>query len=156
MKKYNTGNPISSEVMRDIDDFHHHVDCVNPGFTTDKYLAVKWVKGGRTYPELDCFGIINEIRRDLSLPLWPEFSGVTKDDDGLHREAVSLMCDLVRCEAEEGAGIACYSGTMVAHVGIVVKVAGILYAAESNPGRNVTFTPLSRFIRRFVKVEFWK
>ena len=34
-------------------------------FNSDKYLSVKWLKGGRIYPELDCFGIINEIRGDL-------------------------------------------------------------------------------------------
>ncbi|HBQ1498968.1 TPA: nitrite transporter, partial [Klebsiella pneumoniae] len=28
--------------------------------------------------------------------------------------------------------------------------------AECNPGMNVTFLPLPRFKRRFVKVEFWQ
>ncbi len=51
-------------------------------FHSDKYLSVKWLKGGRVYPELDCFGIINEIRGDLLSPLWPDFSGVTKDEGG--------------------------------------------------------------------------
>ncbi len=50
-------------------------------FNSDKYFSVKWLKGGRIYPELDCFGIINEIRCDLLLPLWPDFSGVTKDGE---------------------------------------------------------------------------
>jgi hypothetical protein len=40
---------------------------------------------------LDCFGIINEIRGDLLLPLWPDFSGVTKDEGGLDREARKFM-----------------------------------------------------------------
>jgi hypothetical protein len=60
-------------------------------FHSDKYLSVKWLKGGRVYPELDCFGIINEIRGDLLLPLWPDFSGVTKDEGGLDREARKFM-----------------------------------------------------------------
>lgn len=34
-------------------------------FNPDKYLSVVWQKGGRTYPELDCFGIVNEVRKDL-------------------------------------------------------------------------------------------
>lgn len=33
-------------------------------FNPDKYLSVKWLKGGRVYPELDCFGVLNEVRRD--------------------------------------------------------------------------------------------
>ncbi|MGY8212262.1 nitrite transporter, partial [Klebsiella pneumoniae] len=54
-------------------------------FNPDKYRSVKWQKGGRAYPLLDCFGIVNEIRRDLNLPVWPDFAGVTKDDGGLDR-----------------------------------------------------------------------
>lgn len=49
-------------------------------FNTDKYRSVEWQKGGRAFPSLDCFGIVNEIRRDLALAPWPEFAGITKDD----------------------------------------------------------------------------
>ncbi|AFE60778.1 hypothetical protein Q7S_23081 (plasmid) [Rahnella aquatilis HX2] len=121
----------------------------------DKYLSVTWLKGGRLYPNLDCFGIVNEIRRDLGLPVWPEFAGVTKDDHGLDKSARELMMGLRRCSPTEGAGIACYSGSLVTHVAIVVKIDGVLHAAECNPRMNVTFLPLTRFSRRFVKVEFW-
>ncbi|MDI3359786.1 nitrite transporter [Lelliottia sp. V89_10] len=121
----------------------------------NKYLSVKWLKGGRSYPELDCFGIVNEIRRDMDLPEWPDFAGVTKDENGLDHEARKLMVRLRQCEPQEGAGIACYSGSVVTHVGIVVCIDGQLVAAECNPKTNVTFLPLARFIRRFAKVEFW-
>lgn len=124
-------------------------------FNPDKYLSVTWLKGGRTYPNLDCFGIVNEIRRDLNLEEWPDFAGVTKDDGGLNREARRLMLSLKKGEAQEGAGVACYSGSTVTHVGIVVDIGGQLHVAECNPNTNVTFLPLSRFKRRFVKVEFW-
>lgn len=40
-------------------------------FNADKYCSVTWLKGGRVYPQLDCFGIVNEIRRDLKLPSGP-------------------------------------------------------------------------------------
>lgn len=125
-------------------------------FNPDKYRSVTWQKGGRVYPELDCFGIVNEIRRDLGLHEWPEFAGVTKDDEGLDREARRLMVSLERTEPSEGAGVACYSGSMVTHVAIVVAIAGVLHVAECNPKSNVTFLPLSRFVRRFIKVEFWQ
>ncbi|EPY4690991.1 TPA: nitrite transporter [Klebsiella pneumoniae] len=125
-------------------------------FNPDKYRSVKWQKGGRAYPLLDCFGIVNEIRSDLGLPEWPDFAGVTKDGGGLDREARKLMLSLKRCDPCEGAGVACYSGSTVSHVGIVVMLDNQLQVAECNPGTNVTFLPLPRFKRRFVKVEFWQ
>ncbi|HHQ6553298.1 TPA: nitrite transporter [Serratia fonticola] len=125
-------------------------------FNPDKYRSVVWLKGGRTYPELDCFGIVNEIRRDLGMTEWPDFAGVTKDGGGLDREARKLMPSLRRCEPCEGAGVSCYSGSVVTHVGVVVSIGGQLHVAECNPKSNVTFLPLSRFERRFVKVEYYQ
>ncbi|QFH50425.1 nitrite transporter [Leclercia adecarboxylata] len=125
-------------------------------FNPDKYRSVEWQKGGRAYPSLDCFGIVNEIRRDLGLKPWPEFAGITKDDNGLDREARGLMADLQRCAPAPGAGIACYSGSVVTHVAIVVEMDGVLHAAECNPRTNVTFLPLSRFARRFIRVEYYQ
>ncbi|MFA1231438.1 nitrite transporter, partial [Klebsiella pneumoniae] len=100
----------------------------------DKYRSVTWLKGGRVHPQLDCFGIVNEIRRDLGLPEWPDFAGVTKEGGGLDREARKLMLTLKRCEPCEGAGVACYSGSTVSHVGIVVMLDNQLQVAECNPG----------------------
>lgn len=125
-------------------------------FNPDKYRSVVWQKGGRVHPELDCFGIVNEIRRDLGLTEWPDFAGVTKDDNGLDREARGLIQSLESCDPCAGAGVACYSGSTVTHVGIVVEINGLLHVAECNPKTNVTFLPLGRFKRRFVKLEFWR
>ncbi|WP_278496125.1 nitrite transporter [Pantoea vagans] len=124
-------------------------------FNPEKYLSAVWLEGGRAFPEIDCFGLINEIRYDMGLSRWPEFAGVTKSDDGLHREALNLMKTLTRCEAQAGAGVACYTGSLVTHVAIVVSIDNMLFVAECNPKFNVTFMPLARFIRRYVKVEFW-
>lgn len=121
-----------------------------------KYLSVRWHKGGRAYPHLDCFGIVNEIRGDLGLPRFPDFAGVTKDDGGLNREAIAYTPNLTRCEPKSGALALCYSGSVVTHVAVMVEIDGLLLAAESNPKTNVTFLPLSRFLRKFVKVEFYQ
>ncbi|MCB4843331.1 nitrite transporter, partial [Providencia rettgeri] len=59
-------------------------------FNIDKYRSVTWQKGGRAYPHLDCYGIVHEIRQDLGLPNWPVFEGVTKDNNGLDKEAKLL------------------------------------------------------------------
>lgn len=125
-------------------------------FDPDKYLSVTWQKGGRVYPQLDCFGIVNEIRGDLGLPKFPDFAGVTKDDSGLDREAKAYMPNLQPCEPQNGSLALCYSGSMVTHVAIAVEMNGQLLVAECNPKINVTFLPVSRFMRRFVKVEFYQ
>ncbi|EFO3132952.1 formate/nitrite family of transporter [Escherichia coli] len=66
------------------------------------------------------------------------------------------LCSSIIDRASASAGAACYSGSTVTHVGVVVEINGQLHVAECNPGMNVTFLPVSRFKRRFVKVEFWK
>lgn len=125
-------------------------------FDPDKYLSVTWQKGGRVFPLLDCFGIVNEIRTDLDMPKFPDFAGVTKDDGGLNREAQAYMPNLTPCQPQPGALAMCYSGGMVTHVAVAVEVDGQLLVAECNPKNNVTFLPLSRFLRKFVKVEFYQ
>lgn len=125
-------------------------------FNPDKYLSVVWQKGGRVYPELDCFGVVNEVRKDLGMPEWPDFAGVTKDGGGLNREARKLMLSLQRCEPCEGAGVACYSGSTVTHVGVVVNIDGELHVVDCNEKSNVSVRPVARFRRQYVKVEFWK
>lgn len=125
-------------------------------FNIDKYRSVTWQKGGRVYPNLDCYGIVHEVRKDLSLNEWPIFEGVTKDDNGLDKEAKLLVKTVTRCEPIQGAVAACYVSSMITHVGIVVNINGLLHVVECNPRSNVTILPLSRFERRFSNVEYYQ
>ena len=127
-------------------------------FNLDKYRSVIWRKGGREFPFLDCYGVINEIRRDLKLAPWPELNGVTIDDNGLDAACHHLVSTgtLQCCEPAPGVAIACYAGSVVTHVAIVVSIDGQLRAVECNPGMNVSSWPLARFVRRFLKVEFYQ
>ena len=110
-------------------------------FNPDKYRSVTWLKGGRVYPQLDCFGIVNEIRRDLNLPVWPDFAGVTKDDGGLDREARRMMLTLERCEPCEGAGVACYSGSTVTQAFVTFRSCTLAmpFSLRYNLSLTVTF-----------------
>ncbi|MEH4049481.1 nitrite transporter [Klebsiella pneumoniae] len=121
----------------------------------DKYLTVRWQMGGRTFPVLDCYGIVHEVRRDLGLPEWPAFEGVIKDGDEMHI-AYNFRQNVVRCEPCPGAVAACYMGGVIGHLGIVVELSGLLYVMECNPRRNVTILPLARFERQFLKVEYYQ
>ncbi|EWC39050.1 hypothetical protein [Stutzerimonas stutzeri] len=121
-----------------------------------KYLDGRYLEGGRVWPEIDCYGIVLEVRRDLGLPDWPDWAGVTKAEDGLHHAGAKQAREAELCEPQEGAVAACYSGSLLTHVAVVVERDGLLYAVECNPRRNVTCLPLRRFERRFVRVEYYR
>lgn len=119
----------------------------------EKYLEVVWVSGGRQFPELDCYGVVNEVRRDLGLPPWDEYPGATRDDLAELAQAATLQhagSDLV-----EGAVAFCYEGSVVTHVAVLVEVDGRMCTLECNEDRNVTVLPVSRFERRFNRVEYY-
>ncbi len=119
----------------------------------EKYLDVVWVSGGRQFPELDCYGVVNEVRRDLGLPLWDEHVGATREElPDLARAATVQQAgsDLV-----EGAVAFCYEGSMVTHVAVLVMADGRMSALECNETHNVTVIPVSRFERRFNRVEYY-
>ncbi|MGC5620421.1 hypothetical protein [Enterococcus faecalis] len=122
----------------------------------NKYLDGRYVEGGRVWPEIDCYGIVLEVRRDLGLPDWPEWAGVTKAGNGLHHAGMQQAREVEPCEPQAGAVAACYSGSLLTHVAVVVDCDGLLHALECNPRRNVTCLPLRRFERRFVRVEYYR
>ena len=122
----------------------------------DKYLSVTWQMGGRVFPILDCYGLVHEVRRDLGLSDWPAFEGVIKEGDEMHAACSGFRGTVTQCEATEGAVAACYRGKMIIHLGIVVRLNGLLHVIESNPKKNVTILPLRRFERQYARVEYYQ
>lgn len=126
---------------------------MNQPFDLDKYTEVEWVSGGRDYPQLDCYGVVNEVRRDLGLAEWPEYAGAERDD--LDELAAEAKKERQGSELVQGAVAFCYEGSVVVHVAVLVSVDGRMCALECNPEHNVTVMPVSRLERRFVKVEYY-
>lgn len=122
-----------------------------------KYIEdVRWQKGGRVWPNLDCYGIVTAVREHLGLERWPSWDGVTKDDDGLDRAGNEFVRTRERCEPEDGALACCYTASMMTHVGVVVETASGLCVMECNPEIGVTCMPVRRFVRRWLRVEFYR
>ena len=125
-------------------------------FSPDKFVQSR-LKGGRVYPQLDCFGIVNEIRRDLCMPLWPGFCrghqrrrrtrpGSAPDDafpESVVNPAKGRGGLLFRVDRHPCGDCGQYRWPAAC-------------GGMQSPGTNVTFLPLPRFKRRFVKVEFWR
>lgn len=123
----------------------------------DKYTFGRHVEGGRLWPEVDCYGLVLEVRRDLGLPAWPEWSEMRKADGSFVRACEEMIQRYVTpcapCHAAVAAG---YRGSVQDHVGIVIEINGMLEVLEINPRRNVSITPIRRFERRFVRVEYYR
>jgi cell wall-associated NlpC family hydrolase len=120
-----------------------------------KYLDGIWVEGGRSWPEIDCYGLVLEVRRGMGLPEWPEW-GEARQGDSMQAAGDELTRERERCQPEPGAVAMCYRGSMLTHVAVVVEADGVLQVLECNSGSNVRLTPLPRFCRRFVRVEFYR
>ncbi|WVM92629.1 nitrite transporter [Halopseudomonas pachastrellae] len=109
------------------------------------------------WPQIDCYGLVLLVRRDLGLPDWPEWGGVTKKDDGLHNVGTEFVRKLERCEPQPGAVACCYAGGLMIHVAVVVvECDGLQHSLEINARRGTTCLPLRRFERRFVRVEYYR
>lgn len=121
-----------------------------------KYLSGRYVEGGRTWPDVDCYGIVLEVRKDIGLPDWPSWDGVTKHNGAMHDAGMEQKHEVQRCDPEHGAVAACFQGSMLAHVAVIVEINGMLHAIESNPKHNITCLPLRRFERRFLRVEYYR
>ncbi|MGW6163653.1 hypothetical protein, partial [Bacillus altitudinis] len=80
----------------------------------EKYLDVRWVRGGRAFPELDCYGVVNEVRRDLGLEAWPEYAGATVVQ--LPELAAGAATERSGSDMRQGAVAFCYQGSVVEHV----------------------------------------
>ncbi|WP_447801184.1 nitrite transporter [Pseudomonas kilonensis] len=122
----------------------------------NKYLAGKYLEGGRVWPKVDCYGLVLEVRRDLGLPDWPEWENIRSGDGSMVEVAGKWFPTLTPCEPEEGALIALYQGSEMRHVGVVVRCNGSLEALEITIKQKVICLPLHRLKRRFVRVEYYK
>lgn len=117
---------------------------------------VKWEKGGRVWPNLDCYGIVMAVRDRLGLERWRSWDGVTKDDGGLHEAGTGFVATREMCEPEPGALACCYKASLMDHVGVVVETEEGLCVMECSPNQGVICMPVRRFKRRWLRVEFYR
>lgn len=122
----------------------------------DKYLQGRWVEGGRDWPLVDCYGLVLEVRRDFGFPDWPEWGHARRGDGSMHEVGSEFVRTLEPCEPAPGVLVACYTGSLMTHVAVVVDDNGILSGLEINEGTGVTCRPLRRLHRLFVKVEYYR
>lgn len=120
-----------------------------------KYREIVWFDGGRDFPYLDCYGLVLEFRKDLGLPTWPDYRGVTKHRNQFDQEAREFIRTRRKTEPESGAmGLVTRAG-VINHAVVCFEFAGLLYVAECNPVSNMTISTVSDFMRKNKNTEWW-
>ncbi|HCA25264.1 MAG TPA: nitrite transporter [Pseudomonas sp.] len=120
-----------------------------------KYTRGVYVEGGRVWPQVDCYSMVLEVRRDMGLPDWPDWPGTQKAAGEMAAVADGFLPCLHPCEPHPGAMVVCYEGRCVSHCGVIVEVAGMLEVLDIRSRSGVKCLPLSRFVRAFNRVEFY-
>jgi len=122
----------------------------------EKYLHGKYVECGREWPNVDCYGIVLKVREDLNLPAWPSWENAKKDDGTMDSAWADFVKTLEKCAPQVGCIAACYKGSLMRHVAIVVDFNGVLSALEISLNTGVICLPIRRLERRFKRVEYYR
>lgn len=122
-----------------------------------KYLTAKYVDGGRTHSEMDCWQLVRLARHEeLGLPLLPEYGHLRNDNPRAFTrayEAESLL--LEPCVLpEHGAIAAVLHGKVCVHVALVLVHQGELWILEINPVRGPRFIRHNVWIRDHLTVTY--
>lgn len=125
----------------------------------EHYLRAEYEDGARGPDRYDCWGLVRDARHRLFggslLPSWGEVR-----NDQLQAFTAAYQIERARggfrvCDPQPGAIAAVFRGDLVYHVALVVEADSRLFALEMRPKYGVTLTPISEFIRRCRRVEFY-
>lgn len=127
--------------------------------TINELLKSRYVKYGRDYPCLDCYGLVRLAKAELfGGSEMPFFTNIDPMDKRRLTEATIDVRD--QGEFQEvclrvGAIATAWRGSLCVHVGIVVEVDGRLWILETDIGTGPTLTRPSAFLSRFSRVIFY-
>lgn len=125
----------------------------------DRYLASNYVKFGREWPNLDCYGLVRLARVHLfGRPLLPSFVEIDPaDKQGLTLAAMSVRDagGFAPCVIHPGAIATAWRARLCAHVGIAVEVDGRLWVLETDEGVGPVLTRPSVFEGRYTRVIYY-
>lgn len=127
--------------------------------TIQHYLQSRYVRGGRVWPDLDCWGLVRLARADLfgraPLPLYGasmpgDFRTITRAVTD-----VSGLLNMRPCQPRQGAIATAWMGGLCVHVGLCVEIDGCMRILETDAPTGPCHTDVRRFARRYARVEFY-
>lgn len=127
--------------------------------TLTDFLKTIYVKHGRAFPDLDCWGLVRLARAELfGKGLLPSHSDVDPMDKpsltGAAHE-VREQGGFIEVEPRPGAIAAAWRASLCVHVGLVVEADGRLWILETDEGTGPTLTRISAFQSRYTRVIYY-
>ena len=124
-----------------------------------RYLNTEYVRGGRTYPQLDCWGLVRLARSELfGRDKLPELADTRPCDFRRITHAVdsvSTIGGMSTCLARPGAIATAWRASLCVHVGLCVFVDGRLRVLETDTPHGACLTSISNFTSRYTRVLFY-
>lgn len=122
----------------------------------ERYMASRYVNGGRVLPAVDCWGMtrlaFNEIH-GVELPL---LDGLNAESlMGKSRNYAQLAKIMRECPQQHGAIAAVVTGKACEHVGICIAIGGDLYVMETTEETGPRIVPLPVFIEECGNVRYY-
>ena len=108
----------------------------------NRYLLSRHVRGGRSFPNLDCWGLVRDVYKSIGATL-PEF--VDFEQCTMHKAAKSCIAENLFFEVDELQDfdvIAFFRKNRLFHVGICYQNK-ILHTTQN---RNCRYEPISNFL----------
>lgn len=122
----------------------------------NKYLRCRYVDGGRTETEMDCWQMVRLVRHvELGKRLLAEYGSLRNTDPREFTKAYEAESSVMElCEPEPGAIASVLIGRICVHVALVIDSAEGLRILEINPTRGPRCMSLHKWLRDHSKVTF--
>lgn len=125
----------------------------------NRYLATRYVRGGREWPALDCWGLVRLARAELfgmaMLPLCGD--AYPGDMPAITRacQSVAELADLRAGPPCPGAIATAWRARLCVHVGLIVMCDGVLRVLETDLKTGPCLTAIAVFSARYTRVLFY-
>lgn len=127
--------------------------------TLNDLLNSNYVKFGRAYPDLDCYGLVRLARHSLfGKPMLPEYAQVDPQDKPALTRAtleVSEQRHFIPAQIAPGAVATAWRAKLCVHLGLVIEADGRLWVLETDENIGPVLTRPSLFEQRYTRVIYY-
>lgn len=124
----------------------------------NKLLTSRYVKHGRVFPELDCWGLSRLVWSDvLGKPELPSYSHIDPQDKAaLTYSALEVKQGLgfIDTELKHGVIALAWRGRMCVHVGVALSIDGRMWIIETDEPTGPVLTNPKTFESRYSRVTY--